>query len=130
MTNELLSIEALENDYWKPVDFPTTLIEKCYSYRKIPLSQLTVEQLRLLIGQQIGLHYTIPKAILILEKNILAEGDLYPGDLLNSMLDLPEEIWKRNEGLMAKFKAVLHQNLLNNELTSNKKLIEKVKELV
>tara|TARA_R110002049_G_C8983583_1_gene548497 strand:+ start:429 stop:548 length:120 start_codon:yes stop_codon:yes gene_type:complete len=35
------SIEQLENNYWKKEsEFPTTLIEKCFEYRKIKLSEL------------------------------------------------------------------------------------------
>ena len=64
------SIEQLENDYWKDVDFPSTLVERCFTYRKIPVSELSVEQLRLLVGQQIGLPYTIPKAITVLKTDI------------------------------------------------------------
>lgn len=51
------SIEQLENDFWKETDFPTGLVERCYRYRKIPIGDLTLAQLRTLIGQQIGLKY-------------------------------------------------------------------------
>lgn len=54
------SIEQLENDFWKESDFPTGLVERCYQYRKIPIGDLTPAQLRMLIGQQIGLKYLIP----------------------------------------------------------------------
>src|SRR3712207_5967774 len=90
------SIEQLENDYWKDVSFPSSLVERCFNYRKIPISELSVEQLRLLIGQQIGLTYIVPKAITVLQADILAEGDYYPGDLLNSLLSLSEEVWEQS----------------------------------
>ncbi len=65
--DENRSLEELEQDYWKDYDFPTGLIAKCHEYRKIPLKDLTIEQIRLLIVQDIGLKYLIPKAIEVLK---------------------------------------------------------------
>ena len=124
---EYRSIEQLENDYWKDVDFPSTLVERCFAYRKIPVSNLTVEQLRLLIGQQIGLPYTIPKAISFLQEEILVEGDYYPGDLLNSLLDLSEDDWNQNADQKSKLIELLRQNISTIEATENRQLIKKVK---
>ena len=118
------SIEQLENDYWKDVSFPSSLVERCFNYRKIPVSQLSVEQLRLLIGQQIGLLYVIPRAIDVLQTDILAEGDYYPGDLLNSLLSLSEENWNKNAREKTKFMELLHQNMSTIEATENKALIK------
>jgi hypothetical protein len=88
------SIEQLENDYWQETGFPTGLVERCFRYRKIPVSELTPEQLRTLIGQQIGLKYLVPLALKVLEQNLLTEADLYEGDLLASVLDVDASFWK------------------------------------
>ena len=88
------SIEQLENDYWQETDFPTGLVERCFRYRKIPISDLTPAQLRTLIGQQIGLKYLVPLALKALEQNLLTEADLYEGDLLASILDVDASFWK------------------------------------
>ena len=90
------SLEELENDRWLNYDFPTPLVEKCHRYRKIPLKDLTIEQLRLLIGQNIGLAFLIPKAIEILNQDILAEGDLYKGDLLIAVIMSEDSFWQTN----------------------------------
>ncbi|OQP50271.1 hypothetical protein A4H97_00020 [Niastella yeongjuensis] len=87
------SIEQLENDYWKEFDFPTGLVERCFRYRKIPIGNLTPEQLRTLISQQIGLKYLIPLSLDILKQNILTEADLYEGDLLASILSVDPSFW-------------------------------------
>jgi hypothetical protein len=121
------SIEQLENDYWKDVGFPSNLVEKCFYYRKIPVSELSVEQLRLLIGQQIGLPYTVPKAISVLQGDILAEGDYYPGDLLNSLLGLPEEYWNQSPNEKTKLLELLRQNISTIETTETRDLIRKAK---
>jgi hypothetical protein len=89
-----LSVEQLENEYWKEADFPTGLVERCFRYRKIPIGDLTPEQLRILIGQQIGLKYILPLALKILEQNLLTEAYLYEGDLLASVLDVDASFWR------------------------------------
>lgn len=67
------SIEQLENNYWKKEsEFPTNLIEKYFEYRKIKLSELTVEQIRLMIFQKIGIEFLIGIALKKLELNIIA----------------------------------------------------------
>ena len=49
-----------------------------------------------MIGQQISLRYLIPRAITILEANPLAEGDMYPGDLLSAVLHTDKTYWHAN----------------------------------
>nr|WP_299383860.1 contact-dependent growth inhibition system immunity protein [Allomuricauda sp.] len=114
MSNLNKSIEQLENDYWKDeIDFPSNLVINCHKYRKIPIKELTIEQLRLLISQKIGIEYLTELAIKKLELNILAEGDLYEGDLLQAVLSLPTEFWN---GKPTEFRSL--QNLVerNSEL--------------
>jgi hypothetical protein len=90
------TIEQLEKNYWTNNDLPTPLVEKCYRYRKIPLNEMSVELVRLLIGQNIGLEFLIPKAIALLEKNVLAEGDMYEGDLIISLLTTGKDYWENH----------------------------------
>ena len=49
--------------------------------RAIPLKLLRLEDLRLLIGQAVGLTYLVPLALEHLIQHPLASGDFYPGDL-------------------------------------------------
>lgn len=46
-----------------------------------------------MIGQQIGLKWLLPMAVEILEREPLAEGDLYAGDLLASVLRVDTDFW-------------------------------------
>jgi hypothetical protein len=121
------SIEQLENDYWKDVSFPSNLVKRCFNYRKIPVLELTIEQLRLLIGQQIALPFIVPKAIIILQADVLVEGDYYPGDLLNSLLGLSEADWNQCPDEKNKFLELLRQNISTIEATENKALIRNTK---
>jgi hypothetical protein len=93
------SVEQLEGEVWEDSDHPTNLVERTNRYRKIPISDLTIEQLRLLIGQNIGLKYLIPPVIKILRDNILAEGDFYDGDLLSAVLNVGDLFWVENQDL-------------------------------
>jgi hypothetical protein len=114
-----LSLEQLEKNYWNdPKKFPTPLVEKCYNFRKIPVKDLSTGQLRTLIGQNIGLPYLIPLAIEILKTDILAEGDFYPGDLLNSVISADNSFWKNNKTLWNEVIYLLevHKQKLTNEI--------------
>ena len=66
------SLENLEKDNWgDPDEAPTELIKRCLELRRVPLDSLTIEDLRRMIGQQIGLKYLIPLSIEELEKDLL-----------------------------------------------------------
>ena len=120
---EIKSIEQLEKDVWKnPSEFPTDLVEKCYRYRKISISKLTDEQIRLLISQKIGIEYLIGIALEKLERNILTECDFYEGDLLVAVSSIATEFWNKNQTHFLTFKNLVEQNseLIKNELGEKK----------
>lgn len=50
-----------------------------------------------MIGQNVGLEYLIPLAMEQLDSDILAEGDLFEGDLLQSVLDSDPSYWERKK---------------------------------
>ncbi|MCD6069026.1 MAG: hypothetical protein K0S33_3852 [Bacteroidetes bacterium] len=94
------TLEVLENNKWlDEKEYPTGLVRRCYEYRKIPVGKLTVGELRTLIGQNIGLKYLIPIAIEFLATDVLIEGDLYSGDLLESVLKIDKNFWTQNLNL-------------------------------
>lgn len=88
------SLESLEKDFWEANSDDTSyLVKTCFQLRKKQLKDFDVEDLRIMIGQNIGLTYLIPLALDKLKENILAEGDYYPGDLLKSVLTSKESYW-------------------------------------
>ncbi len=91
------SLESLEKDFWKEPEGESYLVTTCFRLRKKQLKQFTIEDLRIMIGQNIGLKYLIPIAIEQLNENILAEGDFYEGDLLNSVFSSDRKYWLNNE---------------------------------
>ncbi len=125
------SIEQLEKDVWKePAEFPTDLVKNCYRYRKIGITKLTNEQIRLLISQQIGTKYLIGIALQKLEQNILTECDFYKGDLLVAVTNLPTEFWNENQTEFWILKNLMKKNsdLIMTELREKKfdKLINRI----
>ena len=110
------SLEALEKDYWPEPEYPSKLVTTCHNLRKKPLSDFDIEDLRIMIGQNIGLKFLIPLAIQALQVNILAEGDYYEGDLLKSVLTSDKAYWQVNTdlwiiicGLVEKHRPILDQ---------------------
>lgn len=124
------SIEQLENDFWAAREFETGLVEKVHVYRKIPVHELSVEQIRLLIDQNQGLQFLIPKAMEVLKGNILAEGDMYEGDLLSAILSVKSSYWETHKDIKLDLTRLLttkKQELeQHNENNSIKQLIKKV----
>ena len=94
------SLESLEKCVWPPLDSSESsyLVQTCHTLRKKHLKDFSIEDFRIMIGQNIGLNFLIPLAIDILKSNILAEGDFYEGDLLKSVLTSDKEYWRVSTG--------------------------------
>ena len=109
----------MENNVWKELsDYPTDLIEKCHQYRKISISKLSIEQIRLLVSQQIGLEHIIRIVLNKLEQNPLAEGDFYTGDLLTAVSKIPTNFWYGKKAELFNLKKIVNLNsdLIKTEL--------------
>ena len=105
------SLEQLEKDYWRePQEYPTTVVKRSYEYRKKPLTDLTIEEIRLLISQSIGLEHLVPLALEKLDENILAEGDFYEGDLLVALSNVPTEFWVKHPNLLIDLEKKIERN--------------------
>jgi len=104
----MASLQQLEKKDWgDPDSAPTALIKRCMQLTKIPITDFSIEDLRMMIAQGFGLTYLIPLAIEKLQENILAEGDLYPGDLLKSILEVDKSFWEENKQLLGDLKAII-----------------------
>ena len=101
------SLENLEKRKIGEPDTESNLVNKVLMLRKIPLNQFSVENLRLMIGQKEGLIYLVPLALDILKDDLLAEGDFYPGDLLQNVLKVPAMFWKENKELWENVHALI-----------------------
>ena len=93
------SLEQLENANWGEPDYDSYLVTTTHRLRRKPLNEFLVEDLRILIGQQIGLHYLIPLAVESLSADPLVAGDYYRGDLLKNVLSVRPEFWSEHPEL-------------------------------
>ncbi|MBA3679692.1 MAG: hypothetical protein H0W73_00660 [Bacteroidetes bacterium] len=124
--NRKLSLEKLENEVWPEPTYDTHLVKRCHSLRKVPLEKLNIEDLRVLVGQQIGLKFLVNIAIEKLTEDVLAEGDFYLGDLLNSVTGIDKKYWKENPEQRILLSAIIKNNenkIANNSVLNIKDLL-------
>ena len=76
------TIEQLENKDWGEPNYPSHLVTECHRLRRKPIDEFTVEELRIMIGQNIGFRFLLPRAMDILRDTPVAAGDFFEGDLL------------------------------------------------
>lgn len=110
------TLEMLEKDNWGEPKYQSYLVATCHQLRRKPLKDFTIEDLRIMIGQNIGLKYLIPMAIEKLEENIFASGHFYEGDLLKSVLESNPAYWKSEPYAKEKMIELFNKNKeqLNN----------------
>jgi hypothetical protein len=100
------TIEELEDERWGEPNYPSHLVTECHRLRKVQLRLFTIENLRIMLGQDIGSRYLVPIALEHLEVEPFVEGDFYPGDLLCNVLSLPHSFWVDNPNLRNRVAAV------------------------
>lgn len=113
--------KTLENLEKRSTDNPNDksyLIKRCSELYKTPLNEFKIEDLRIMIGQQIGLDYLIPLAIDTLKNNLFAEGDHFEGDLLKNVLSVDTFFWNNNKK---------HWQILNDLIKNRRDEIKKAK---
>jgi len=92
------SLENLEKDKWPELSQmeSSNLVKTCYSLRKKTIQDFSIEDLRIMIQQGIGLYYLIPTAIEVLKTDLFAEGNMFKGDLLKAVLNIETKFWNDN----------------------------------
>jgi hypothetical protein len=60
------------------------------------VSAISSGDLRLLVGQQIGLKVLVPKALQCVADDPLVATEYYPGDLLSALLRVDKNYWSAN----------------------------------
>ena len=89
-----VTLDTADPPAWGPAPPDAmSLIKRCHELRTKPLMDFTVEDLRIMIGQQVALNRLVPLALDRLKPDALVEGD-YPGDLLASVLRVDGAFWE------------------------------------
>ena len=96
MVDEQRTLDELDPPAWGAPTHDSYLVRRTHELRRVPLGEFTAEDLRIMIGQQIGLPYLVPRALDVLQVNPLAEGDFYPGDLLQAVLRIDVDYWREH----------------------------------
>lgn len=88
------SLEDLEGVRWPAAPANSTrLVTTVHALRRKKLGALTVEDLRMLIVQGVGLPFLLPLALEVLRGDPLAEGKYYEGDLLSAVVGREPASW-------------------------------------
>lgn len=95
------TLEEIEGVRWPdagPDD--SYLVRTCTALRRKPIGEFDPEDLRIMIGQEIGLDTLVPMAVGVLTRDPWAEGDMGPGDLLRAVLRVRPE-WFADHPIVA-----------------------------
>ncbi|MFD9001546.1 contact-dependent growth inhibition system immunity protein [Streptomyces sp. NPDC059582] len=104
------SLDELEHDSWPALSGEATrLVKTAYALRSKPLGELTVEDMRLLIRQNVGLTYLLPLALEVLRVDPMAEGHMYEGALLAAVLTRSSEVWSESPDLRRELRLILSE---------------------
>jgi hypothetical protein len=68
------TLDELEGVVWGEPTFGSYLVTTIHRLRTKPVDEFTVEDLRLMIAQRIGLRHLVPLAVGVLEREPLAGG--------------------------------------------------------
>ena len=123
------TLTELEKDDWGEPKSDSYIEQNCYSLRKKKIREFDVEDLRIMINQDIGLPYLLPKALIVLEDDPLAEGMHYKGDLLCSVLRVNHEFYQSNSEYKPKIEKIV-ENANRNMKSLDEIDLEVTKEAV
>ncbi|MFF3918801.1 contact-dependent growth inhibition system immunity protein [Streptomyces sp. NPDC001852] len=96
------SIEELERHRWPdPPPDSTPLVRSVHELRRRAIKDLTVEDLRRLVSQDVGLPWLLPVALDFLRETAPNEVETgwYDDDLLSAVLTRSEEVWREDPRL-------------------------------
>ncbi|MCA2207384.1 contact-dependent growth inhibition system immunity protein [Nocardia rosealba] len=101
------SVEQTEGEAWpEPAPDATYVIRRVHQLRRVPVVELSIEDLRIMVSQSVGTVAILPRILDLLEENPLSEGDFYPGDLLVATLRLRRDYWSDHVGLLDRARRV------------------------
>jgi contact-dependent growth inhibition (CDI) system CdiI-like immunity protein len=96
MTMPMLSksLQDIENvDEGDPSTGDSSLVERCLTLRRVPVGALAPADLRVLLGQKIGVPTLALIALPLVEADPFLTAELYPGDLMLALIRADENYW-------------------------------------
>lgn len=109
---KIITFRTLDNDIIRPTQ-PLSSLDLWYDkMRDIPIDKFSVGDIARCCRQNLYLDESIPIAITFLAIDINS-GDLYDGELLNSIFDISKDYWIKNKKLYTEIKNTLISNYKN-----------------
>jgi len=91
-----MTLTQLENFDWGEPRIDSSIVKRCFRLRHKKIGSMSLDDLRTLVLQQIGLEFLIPKVIDLLKENPLAIADYYAGDLFHAVLSINPDFYDIN----------------------------------
>lgn len=107
------SVSELEGWSWEsevPDNESSFVIRNYYKLHKVKLKDYSPADIRFMIGQACCLDYLVPMAIEVLKNNIFIETDFYEGALLENVLKIDKNYWKKNPKIKKVLLQLIEQN--------------------
>lgn len=106
------TLERLEKDFWGKPTFDSYLVKRIHEIRKLPLSDLTNDDIAMMLRQKFSLDYIVPLAIDKLQIDVLAFGERGDeGAIMEAIMNLPTNFWKSNKDYWAVISKLLEDNI-------------------
>ena len=105
------TLENLEKDFWGEPTYDSYLVSRTHEIRKLPLTDLTSDDIAMMLRQKFSLDYIVPLAIDKLQVDILAYGDTgSEGAIMDAILKIPADFWRVNKDYWMTIKKLLDNN--------------------
>jgi len=83
------------------------LVQRVHALRKKLLRDLQPDEIRLCVGQGIGLAYLVPRALDILARDPWTDTEYYSGDLLRACIEVKRSFWDKHVAERDRMRSVL-----------------------
>ena len=103
------SIEQLSGYYWLAPDFESNVVLKSHAMRRKPLAELSLEDIRMGVMQQVGVSYLVPLALEVVEKDPYAESLNFPAEIAEVLFNIPFEYWCAHKKLQDRLQRVFER---------------------
>ena len=105
------TLENLEKDFWGEPTYDSYLVSRTHEIRKLPLTDLTNDDIAMMLRQKFSLDYIVPLATDKLRVDILAYGDTgSEGAIMDAILKIPADFWRVNKDYWMTIKKLLDNN--------------------